>query len=570
LSPFYSPTGAACLSPAGRATLGNPLVFGPAAPFLLAAMDNLDSINDRGTTEDVYRQRSNNWALFTHNIFHVTPQIDLTVGLRYTHETKKFRARFGNDNTACVANQALVGPFANPNSPFFAGANTVFTVSEAILRLSCQGNSTAELNGVSIRDKRSEGKLTGTGVLSYKPLDDLLLYASYSRGYKAGGFNLDRSALKPPTVSFASLGGAQALVGNLQFDPEIVDAFEIGGKYARRGFLLNVALFRQQFKNFQLNTFDGSVFIVQNINGCSSGLDGLDRDQSFNPGSPNFIPPVIAAGANFNINPAADTGACPRKDVSYGVSSTGIEIEGTFKPMRDLTINLGLTYANTKYRKNLVGTDDGAPLSPALRVLPGKHISNAPQTVGTGALAWTPPIGSSGLRGLFYIDGRITSHYNTGSDLFPQKLQDSYAIVNGRIGLRGPEDRWSIELWAQNLFNKDYAQVAFNSPFQQGGSTTPPWAPGFTFAPFIDPDFPGGRQIFSQFLAEPRTFGVTLRGRLGFDREPPPAYTPPPAPPPAPPATQTCPDGSVILATDACPAPPPPPPPPPPAPERGN
>jgi iron complex outermembrane receptor protein len=38
---------------------------------------------------------------------------------------------------------------------------------------------------------------------------------------------------------------------------------------------------------------------------------------------------------------------------------------------------------------------------------------------------------------------------------------------------------------------------------------------------------------------------------------------------PPPPATQTCADGSVILATDACPAPPPPPPPPPPAPERG-
>ncbi len=48
---------------------------------------------------------------------------------------------------------------------------------------------------------------------------------------------------------------------------------------------------------------------------------------------------------------------------------------------------------------------------------------------------------------------------------------------------------------------------------------------------------------------------------------PPPP--PPPPPPPAPPATQTCADGSVILATDACPVPPPPPPPPPPAPERG-
>ncbi len=50
---------------------------------------------------------------------------------------------------------------------------------------------------------------------------------------------------------------------------------------------------------------------------------------------------------------------------------------------------------------------------------------------------------------------------------------------------------------------------------------------------------------------------------------PPPEPIIVPPPPPPPPATQTCPDGSVILATDACPLPPPPPPPPPPEPERG-
>jgi iron complex outermembrane receptor protein len=48
-----------------------------------------------------------------------------------------------------------------------------------------------------------------------------------------------------------------------------------------------------------------------------------------------------------------------------------------------------------------------------------------------------------------------------------------------------------------------------------------------------------------------------------------PLVAPPPPPPPPPPATQTCADGSVVLATEACPVPPPPPPPPPPAPERG-
>ena len=162
------------------------------------------------------------------------------------------------------------------------------------------------------------------------------------------------------------------------------------------------------------------------------------------------------------------------------------------------------------------------------------------------------------MSGLVYFDARYSGHYNTGSDLFPQKLQEAYTVVNGRIGIRGPEERWSVELWAQNLFNKDYAQVAFNSPFQQGGSTTPPFAPGFTFAPFTDPDYPGGRQLFSMFLAEPRTFGLTLRGRLGFARPEMPAVAPPPPPPPPPPpATQTCADGTVILATDTCPPPPP-------------
>lgn len=64
---------------------------------------------------------------------------------------------------------------------------------------------------------------------------------------------------------------------------------------------------------------------------------------------------------------------------------------------------------------------------------------------------------------------------------------------------------------------------------------------------------------------------ASLIVNLGTDAPPRPLplAAPPPPPPPPPPATQTCPDGSVILATDQCPAPPTLPPPPPPAPERG-
>ena len=466
LAPLYSPGSPGCLA-------ARPALFGAASPLVYAAFDRLDSVNDRGSTLDRYNQNSRNWALFTHNIVHITDELALTLGARYTNERKRLDVTFGNDNVACPAQQAALVPFlTNPGLAAIAGG---------LIGLTCQGNSTAELNGVSINDRRSESEWTGTGVLSYQPTSDWLFYASYSRGYKAGGFNLDRSALKSPILPFAlTPGGAQALVGNLQFDPEINNAYELGAKYSRGPITLNAVLFRQEFRNFQLNTFNGTVFIVQTINGCENDLGGADRDLSL------------------------ATGACDPDAVGWGVRSEGVELEAAFRVERDINLTAGLTLADTEYRENLVGNRFGAPLDPALRQLPGDNLSNAPKLVFTGSFAWTPPIGNSGLSGLFYVDTRVTDDYNTGSDLFPQKEQDSYAIVNARIGIRGPEERWSLEAWAQNLFDVDYTQVAFNSPFQAGASA----------APFVDPAFPGGRQIFSAFLAEPRTYGITGRFRF--------------------------------------------------------
>jgi iron complex outermembrane recepter protein len=482
LAGLYSPTSPGCVAPGvGPATLaaaGSPDI---AAGFLL-----LDSLNDLGSIQDTYRQNTQSFAAFTHNIIHITDSLDLTLGLRYTDESKKFAASFTNDNTVCTRLQATVSDEA------FTGNATQQALGQALLGLGCQGNSTAELNGVSISDERNESEFTGTAILSYKITPDLLLYGSFSRGYKAGGFNLDRSALKPPVFTFASRGGAQALVGNLQFDPETVNAFEVGAKYATGPFSLSVAAFRQEFKNFQLNTFDGTVFIVQNVNGCTTDLGGADRDQSKFTGAPNFNPAAAASGA------------CATDDLGYGVLSQGVELEAQIVPVRDLRIAMGFTYAETKFRDNLVGNASGAPLNQALRKLPGDNLSNAPEIVVTSSVGWTPQLGNSGLSGLFYVDGRLAGDYNTGSDLFPQKEQDGFFILNARVGIRGPAQRWALEFWGQNLLNKDYAQVAFNSPFQEGATT----------AAFQDPQYPGGRQIFSQFLAEPRTYGVTLRGRF--------------------------------------------------------
>ena len=273
----------------------------------------------------------------------------------------------------------------------------------------------------------------------------------------------------------------QARADFLQFEPELVNSYEIGAKYATGPISLGVTLFRSDFSSFQLNTFNGSVYTVENINGCKTSLNGADRDTS------------------------STTGTCKVNDITWGVRSEGVELEAALSPAQNVRVGAGVTFAKTKYRSDLVGSNTGGALDQSLRLLPGNTMSNAPEVVITSSFSWTPDLGSDGLSGLVYVDSRTSSDYNTGSDLFPQKGQDAYSVVNARLGLRGPEQKWALEFWVQNLFDKDYAQVAFNTPAQAGASA----------APFNDAgQFPAGRQLFGQFLGEPRTFGVTLRGKF--------------------------------------------------------
>ena len=419
--------------------------------------------------DDVYDQSSNNWALFTHNIFSFTDNLKLTVGARYTHERKTLDASMSDTLTLCT---------------FFAGS-ALFSLQT----LPCVIPSTP--GGFNLDSKKSESKLSGTVVLSFKPLDNVLTYASYSRGYKAGGFNLDRSALRRSngngavctTAAQAGCGGIAASANDLKFAPEINDALELGLKYNGAGLDLNVALFHQLFRDFQLNTFNGLNFVVENVNACKTDLHNLDEDNS------------------------AATGACTG-GTKAGVRSMGVEVELFTRPLPNVTWNIGGIYADTRYRNNLVGSD-GRPLTNALFQLPNRNISNSAEWTATTSLAWTPPIGGSGMRGLFYVDARHMSEFNTGSDLDLEKMQNAFNVVNARVGLHGPNQAWGIELWAQNLLNEDFLQVAFDAPPGQGSGTL-----RGTIQGSANGFYNRSTQLFGAFLGEPRTYGLTLRGKF--------------------------------------------------------
>lgn len=420
--------------------------------------------------QDLMEQRSRNFAVFTHNIFSITDALKLTVGARYTRERKTLDATLTDNNLLC---RALQG------SPL-----------QALQTLPCVIPSVPGGYYQEKGAKRTESKLSGTVVLSYKPSPETLVYGSYSRGYKAGGFNLDRSAL----IRQVNLtpGGASANAGpitnpalsTLEFEPEINDAVELGMKYNGRGIDVNVAAFQQLFDDFQLNTFNGVNFQVENVNSCADDLNGADTDNS------------------------QVSGVCTGK-IRSGVRSRGVEFEMFTRPATDVTLNFGATYVDTKYRNNLVGAD-GRALNSALFQLPGSRLSNSSKLALTTSIGFNPRITDNGIRALIYADARHATKFNTGSDLDIEKIQKAYTVVNARVGLQGPGGRWGVELWAQNLFNEDYLQVAFDAPIQGFGTT----GGSNTLGGVQNGFYNRSNQLFGAFLAEPRTYGLTLRTRL--------------------------------------------------------
>ena len=121
--------------------------------------------------------------------------------------------------------------------------------------------------------------------------------------------------------------GRAASLSDLEFKPEINDAFELGAKYNGPGIDVNVAVFRQLFRNFQLNTFNGLNFVVENINSCKDDLLAPIRI-------------IIRSPAHARANTQA------------GVKSRGIEIEAFTRPFPNFSLNAGLVYATRAIAKS--------------------------------------------------------------------------------------------------------------------------------------------------------------------------------------------------------------------------
>ena len=387
---------------------------------------------------DKYRQQDNTYAIFTNDTYHVTDKLELNLGLRYTVDNKLLNQTSSNigGGAGCAAANAAFG-ILNVVNPAAA------TALAGVNSTTCLPFLSPGYNNFTNRQAEEEDELSGTAKIAYRWSKELFTYASYARGYKAGGFNLDRVEC---TVGQAGCAPGSAAVNtpirNTEFPGEFADSYELGAKSTlfNRKLLLNGTLFYQEYSNFQLNTFNGLVFVVDSI---------------------------------------------PK------LRSEGIDTDFVWFALPNLSLQGGVTVADTRY--DLSSTELAAlALKTGFQGSRGSRLSLAPLYSSSLSGTYSHDLGEH-YKGRFNVGIKYSSGYNTGSDLDPGKRQAGYALVNARLSVGPKTDRWSVELWAENLFDRDYKQVAFDSGFQN----VPTNATG----------------TLDAFLGAPRTFGATFRAK---------------------------------------------------------
>lgn len=206
-----------------------------------------------------FYQDGTGWSLFTHNTFSLTDKLKVTLGARYLEEDKEGGGQF-------ITQEA-----ASCSSPLVVSA----------LRIFC-----------AVPDYETSFKddaFTYTAALSYQFQPDIMGYLSYSRGYKAGGINLNRNAGQLSSQTFL---------------PEESDNYEVGLKtqWLDDRVLVNLTGFRLEFTDYQRNVYTGTETLLSN---------------------------------------------------QGEVVSQGIELETRFKPLESLDLNASTTFADTQYGEDI-------------------------------------------------------------------------------------------------------------------------------------------------------------------------------------------------------------------------
>ncbi|MGN6500266.1 MAG: TonB-dependent receptor [Tsuneonella sp.] len=405
-----------------------------------------------------YRNNTPEFELDSYGIFgevyyNITDRLKFTAGLRYNNDKKSVRARttllsffvpYGNTSgdptdTAVYPN----GPFG----PFDADPGTA---------------------GLQDFQERSVGfdKITGRAVLDFQMTPNNLLYASYSRGYKSGGIN-------PPLSPVFAVPEA--------FGPEKIDAFEIGSKntFLNGALQLNLTGFYYKYKGLQLSRIIARTSVNDTID---ANIWGIELESVIRPADNWLINMGLSylnakvAGDQFFSNPRDPGGGDPNaviiKDITNGAlcAVTGPSQAVTAGFVTAVNAAVGLKGPTAfPANSNIASTGafgicsalaGAAPpgitvLSPGVEVnLRGNKLPQAPDYKASMGVQYTAEFSNNmTLVPRFDVTMTGTQYGNVFNG--PVNRIAPFVQANAQIQLNGPDSRWFVRGFVQNIFDSN-------------------------------------------------------------------------------------------------------------------
>jgi iron complex outermembrane receptor protein len=435
-------------------------------PFFGTTFTNPNTNSQAGWSNQV----NESFAGYISGNWHITDRLTLTAGIRYTRETKDFQhcgvgagnptAPFVKDASGCNdvptwTPNLLLPPYNPPGTivprlqlaPAYGfdasggvegGCLPVMTGNPADGQIFC--------NNRLLGDAKWSNFSPRVG-LKYEFNDDAMVFATWSRGFRSGGFN--GRATTPTTIG--------------PFDPERADNFEVGIKS---------------------EWFDNRLQV--NVNGFWTITKGLQQ---------GFIRPSQGAGGQETV--IANIGE---------VTNRGVELEWSAVPVDGLTLFGSVGFLDTNQKgfctdgDGFSGTDPNNPPPPPFDFLeqcaPAEKVFNeigqflgwlvptdnsnllpgprSPKWTLSFGFAYEVPIGNLGYLTFagdaLYRTRQLISISNAAeldgvrqfNGDFLDHFRGSTFVINGSITWREPDDRYRMSFFVKNITNELYNQATTN------------------------------------------------------------------------------------------------------------
>ncbi|TQV79413.1 TonB-dependent receptor [Exilibacterium tricleocarpae] len=367
-----------------------------------------------------FEQDSDLWALFAQLTWNLDERNRVVVGGRFTREQKEAsRRQFHLD---AGGNEVPLGSPADTLNVLYG----LFKI-EPYETLADDRDETAFTPLLTYQHT-----LGGTALPAW--VDEGMLYATYTTGFKSGGFDVRSNAHPDPAVVRAvqnTDAGPVNLTGVFEYEEEEAQSFEVGGKFtfAEGAAELNLALYFTEFEDLQTSQFDGTL--------------------------------------GFNVTNASNA------------TVRGLELDGRWRAADRLTLSGAFAYLDFEYdsfpnAQCYFGQTPDSTDFPGLCDISGRTRELAPEFQASLSADFHTPVGDnlafSAVLDLIYSDDYLVS-----PTLDPRLQQTAYTKVNARVALAADGGEWEVALVGRNLTDEaviNFGNAAPVSAFLTGGGGT--------------------------------------------------------------------------------------------------